>query len=97
MKNSTSAHISRRWQAPGAVNKEKKFKKIRKRIKKIVPVPLYVFVDSDQKAEFKATCAMIKSCSHQLNCMNFYRKFIYDILEGCKISNKFNESFLSYG
>ena len=41
-------------------------KKIRKKIKKIVPVPLYVFVDSEQKAEFKAK---IKPCSHQLNCI----------------------------
>ena len=50
--------VSRRWQAPGAVKKEKKskknLKKIRKKIKKIVPVPIYVFVDSEQKAEFKA-------------------------------------------
>ena len=45
------ARISRRWQAPGAV---KKRKKIRKKIKKIVPVPICVFVDSEQKAEFKA-------------------------------------------
>ena len=41
-----------------------KRKKIRKKIKKIVPVPIYVFVDSEQKAEFKAK---IKPCSHQLN------------------------------
>ena len=65
-------YISRRWQAPGAVKKEKKskknLKKIRKKIKKIVPVPIYVFVDSEQKAEFKAK---IKPCSHQLNCMKF--------------------------
>ena len=64
--------ISRRWQAPGAVKKKKKseknLKKIRKKIKKIVPVPIYVFVDSEQKAEFKAK---IKPCSHQLNCMKF--------------------------
>ena len=65
--------ISRRWQAPGAVKKEEKkskknLKKIRKKIKKIVPVPIYVFVDSEQKAEFKAK---IKPCSHQLNCMKF--------------------------
>ena len=31
-----------------------KRKKIRKKIIKIVPVPIYVFVDSEQKAEFKA-------------------------------------------
>ena len=54
-----------RWQAPGAVKKRKNLKKIRK---KIVPVPTYVFVDSEQKAEFKAK---IKQCSHQLNCMKF--------------------------
>ena len=65
--------ISRRWQAPGAAKKEEKksiknLKKIRKKIKKIVPVPIYVFVDSEQKAEFKAK---IKPCSHQLNCMKF--------------------------
>ena len=48
--------------------KKKKRKKIRKKIKKIVPVPIYVFVDSEQKAEFKAK---IKPCSHQLNCMKF--------------------------
>ena len=59
---------SRRWQAPGAVKKEKNPKKIRKEIKKIVPVPIYVFVDSEQKAEFKAK---IKPCSHQLNYMKF--------------------------
>ena len=64
---------SRRWQAPGAVKKkEKNRKKIRKKsekkIEKIVPVPIYVFVDSEQKAEFKAK---IKPCSHQLNCMKF--------------------------
>ena len=57
---------------PGAVEKKKKskknLKKIRKKIKKIVPVPIYVFVDSEQKAEFKAK---IKPCSHQLNCMKF--------------------------
>ena len=55
-----------------AVKKEKKtkknLKKIRKKIKKIVPVPIYVFVDLEQKAEFKAK---IKPCSHQLNCMKF--------------------------
>ena len=45
-----------------------KRKKIRK---KIVPVPIYVFVDSEQKAEFKAK---IKLCSHQLNCMKFLMK-----------------------
>ena len=56
---------SRRWQAPGAVKKEKKSEK---NPKKIVPVPIYVFVDSEQKAEFKAK---IKPCSHQLNCMKF--------------------------
>ena len=55
---------------------KKNLKKVRKKIKKIVPVPIYVFVDSEQKAEFKAK---IKPCSHQLNC-----SFIYDILEGCK-------------
>ena len=49
--------------------------------KKIVPVPIYVFVDSEQKAEFKAK---IKPSSHQLNCMKFYCSFIH-------------ESFLSYG
>ena len=59
----------RRWQAPGAVKKENKNqKKIRKKIKKIVPVPIYVFVNSEQKAEFKAK---IKPCYHQLNCMQF--------------------------
>ena len=47
---------------------KKNLKKIRKKIKKIVPVPIYVFVDSEQKAEFKAK---IKPCSHQLNCMKF--------------------------
>ena len=48
---------------------EKKIeKKIRKKIKKNVPVPIYVFVDSEQKPEFKAK---IKPCSHQLNCMKF--------------------------
>ena len=40
----------------------------REKIQKIVPVPIYVFVDSEQKAEFKAK---IKPCSHQLNCMKF--------------------------
>ena len=49
-------------------NRKKNLKKIRKKIKKIVPVPIYVFVDSEQKAEFKAK---IKPCSHQLNCMKF--------------------------
>ena len=59
--------ISRRWQAPGAV--KKKFeKKIRKKNQKILPVPIYVFVDSEQKVEFKAR---IKPCSHQPNCMKF--------------------------
>ena len=48
--------------------KEKIEKNIRKKIKKIVPGPIYVFVDSEQKAEFKAK---IKPCSHQLNCMKF--------------------------
>ena len=48
--------------------KRKNPKKIRKKIKKIVPVPIYVFVDSEQKAEFKAK---IKPCSHQLNYMKF--------------------------
>ena len=49
---------------PGQWKKEKNPKKIQK----IVPVPIYVFVDSEQKAEFKAK---IKPCSHQLNCMKF--------------------------
>ena len=47
----------------------KKEKKIRKKIQKILPVPIYVFVDSEQKAEFKAK---IKPCSHQPNCMKFF-------------------------
>ena len=51
---------------------QKKSEKNPKKIKKIVPVPIYVFVDSEQKAEFKAK---IKPC---------YCSFIYDILEGCK-------------
>ena len=51
---------------PGS-EKRKNPKKIKK-IKKIVPVPIYVFVDSEQKAKFKAK---IKPCSHQLNCMKF--------------------------
>ena len=45
---------------------EKKKKNPKKNQKKIVPVPIYVFVDSEQKAEFKAK---IKPCSHQQNCM----------------------------
>ena len=53
--------------AQGSEKKKKNRKKIKK-IKKIVPVPIYVFVDSEQKAEFKAK---IKPCSHQLNCMKF--------------------------
>ena len=61
--------ISRRWQAPRAVKKRKKNrKKNRKKIQKILPVPIYVFVDSEQKVEFKAR---IKPCSHQPNCMKF--------------------------
>ena len=48
---------------------EKKSEKNPTKIKKIVPVPIYVFVDSEQKAEFKAK---IKPCSHQLNCMKFF-------------------------
>ena len=89
--------ISRHWQAPGAVKKIKMKSKKNPIFfflnQKIVPVPIYVFVDSEQKAEFKAK---IKPCSHQLNCMKFYCSFIKDILEDVKISNKFNESFLSY-
>ena len=72
---------------------EKK-KKNPKKIKKIVPVPIYVFVDSEQKAELKAK---IKPCSHQLNCINFYCCIIHIYKKAVKISNKFNESFLSYG
>ena len=58
---------------PGQWKKKKKSKKNRKKIrkkiqKKIVPVPIYIFVDSEQKAEFKAK---IKPCSYQLNCMKF--------------------------
>ena len=53
-------------QAPGAVKKEKKSEKNPKKIKKIEPVPIYVFVDSEQKTELKAK---IKPCSHQLNCL----------------------------
>ena len=34
--------------------KLKKIRKNPKKIKKIVPAPIYVFVDSEQKAEFKA-------------------------------------------
>ena len=45
---------------------EKIRKKSEKKIKKIVPMPIYVFVDSEQKAKFKAK---IKPCSHQLNCI----------------------------
>ena len=49
--------------------KKKIEKKSEKRFrKKIVPVPIYIFVDAEQKAEFKAK---IKPCSHQLNCMKF--------------------------
>ena len=51
-----------------AVKKEKKLKKSEKKSKNFVPVPIYVFVESEQKAEFKAK---IKPCSHQLNCMKF--------------------------
>ena len=78
----TDCPLSKRWQAPGAVKKRKKNpKKIRKKIKKIVPVPKYDFVNWEQKAEFKAN---IKPCSHQLIVWNFYCSFINDILEGCK-------------
>ena len=49
-------------------NRKKIRKKSEKKNKKIVPVHIYVFVDSEQKAEFKAK---IKPCSHQLNCMKF--------------------------
>ena len=51
--------------ARGSEKKKKNQKKIRK---KIVPVPIYVFVDSEQKAEFKVR---IKPCSHQPKCMKF--------------------------
>ena len=61
-------HVSRRWQAPGAVKKEKKSEKNPKNNQKNRARPIYVFVDSEQKAEFKAK---IKPCSHQLNCMKF--------------------------
>ena len=56
--------------------KKKKKKAQSQKIRTILPVPIYVFDDSEQKAEFKAK---IKPCSHQPNC-----SFIYDILEGCK-------------
>ena len=42
---------SRRWQAPGAVKKDKNPKKSKK-IKKNRASARYVFVDSEQKAEF---------------------------------------------
>ena len=54
--------------ALGSEKKKKKSKRNPKKIKKIVPVPIYVFVDSEQKADFKAK---IKPCYHQLNCMKF--------------------------
>ena len=67
-----STNIKALVSARGSEKKKKKLKKnpkkIRKKIKKIVPVPIYVFVDSEQKAEFKAK---IKPCSHKLNCMKF--------------------------
>ena len=70
-------------------------KKSEKKSKKIVPVPIYVFADSEQKAEFKAK---IKPCSHQLNCMKLFIVALFMIYQkAVKISNKFNESFLSYG
>ena len=67
LRATVSIYIKALASARGSEKKEKK-KKIRKKIIKIVPVPIYVFVDSEQKAEFKAK---IKPCSHQLNCMKF--------------------------
>ena len=52
---------------PGS-EKKKKRKKNPKKIQKILSVPIYVFDDSEQKAEFKAK---IKPCSHQPNCIKF--------------------------
>ena len=75
-------HISRRWQAPGAVKKEEEEKKANSpEFRMILPVPIYVFYDSEQKVEFKAR---ITPCSHQPNCMLFYCSFIHNTLKGCK-------------
>ena len=52
--------ISSRWQAPGVVLKMRKKLEVRRSL----PVPIFVFDDSDQKVEFKAS---IKPCSHQPN------------------------------
>ena len=68
--------LSRRWQAPGAVKKKKKKAQSRKN-RTILPMPIHVFDDSEQKAEFKAKI-------NQIVC-NFYCSFICDILEGCDI------------
>ena len=54
-------NISRRWQAPGAVKKRREKKAQSRNIRTILPVPIYVFDGSEQKAEFKAK---IKQCSH---------------------------------
>ena len=66
--STATTYIKALASARGSEKRKKNPKKIRKKIKKIVPVPIYVFVDSEQKAEFKAK---IKPCSHQLNCMEF--------------------------
>ena len=50
-----------------AVKKRRKKAQSRK-IRTILPMPIYVFDDSEQKAEFKVK---IKPCSHQPNCMKF--------------------------
>ena len=55
-------------QAPGAVKKRKEKKAQSRKIRTILPVPINVFDDSEQKAEFKAN---IKPCSHQPNYMKF--------------------------
>ena len=61
---------------------KKKGKKAQSRkFRRILPLPIYVFDDSEQKLEFKAR---IKPCNHQPNCMKLYCSFIHNILEGFK-------------
>ena len=55
-------------------------------IRRSLPVPIYVFHDSEQKFEFEAR---IKPCSHQPNCMDSLeesrhnRPAVHRLLTGC--------------
>ena len=85
---------SRRWQAPGAVKKDKNTKKSKKNQKKSCQCTICF-------CRLRAKSRILGEDSTMFPSTKFYEIFIVALFmiyyKAVKISNKFNESFLSYG